>query len=196
MTLPTATALVVVDVQVGFDDPAWGTRNNPACDENVRSLVDTFTRSGRPVVLVRHDSREPGSPLRAGSPGNALKPYLSGVRPALLVTKSVNSSFHGEPDLDAWLRRAGVSTIVVTGITTNHCCETTARVGGNLGYDVRFVLDATHTFDRQGPDGSWMTADQLAAATATNLHGEFATVVSTARVLADLGAAATGDPVG
>ena len=189
MTLPDRTALVVVDVQVGFEDPAWGPRNNPACDTNIGSLVDAFTRSGRPVVLVRHDSREPGSPLATGSPGNALKPYLAAVRPDLLVTKSVNSSFHGEPDLDRWLREEGVSAIVVTGITTNHCCETTARVGGNLGYDVRFVLDATHTFDRQGPDGSWMTADQLAAATATNLHGEFATVVSTADVLADLRAA-------
>ena len=196
MTLPDRTALVVVDVQVGFEDPAWGPRNNPACDTNIGSLVDAFTRSGRPVVLVRHDSREPGSPLAAGSPGNALKPYVAGVRPDLLVTKSVNSSFHGEPDLDAWLREAGVSAIVVTGITTNHCCETTARVGGNLGYDVRFVLDATHTFDRQGPDGSWMTADQLAAATATNLHGEFATVVSTADVLADLEAAGVPDSGG
>jgi nicotinamidase-related amidase len=51
----------------------------------------------------------------------------------LTVTKSVNSSFHGEPDLDAWLRGEGVGSIVVAGITTNHCCETTARVGGNLG---------------------------------------------------------------
>jgi nicotinamidase-related amidase len=75
---------------------------------------------------------------------------------------------------------------VVTGITTNHCCETTARVGGNLGYDVWFALDATHTFDRVGPDGTTMTADELARATATNLHGEFATVVTSEQVLAAL----------
>lgn len=72
---------------------------------------------------------------------------------------------------------------MVCGITTNHCCETTARVGGNLGHDVLFVLDATHTFDRTGPDGATMTADELARATATNLHGEFATVVATADLL-------------
>ncbi len=75
--------------------------------------------------------------------------------------------------------------IVVCGITTNHCCETTARVGGNLGYDVLFAIDATHTFDRTGPDGETMTADELARATATNLHGEFATVVSTEELLDD-----------
>ncbi len=186
MTIAAQTALLVVDVQVGFDDPVWGPRNNPACDDNIRSLLDAFVRTGRPVVYVRHDSREPHSPLKPGAPGNAFKAYLGGFQPSLLVTKCVNSSFHGSPDLDAWLRRGEVSGIVVTGITTNHCCETTARVGGNLGYDVWFALDATYTFDRRGPDGAWMTADQLTTATATNLHGEFATVVSTAQVLADL----------
>jgi nicotinamidase-related amidase len=58
-------------------------------------------------------------------------------------------------------------------------------VGGNLGYDVLFVIDATHTFDRTGPDGRTMTADELARATATNLHGEFATVVTTQDLLAE-----------
>lgn len=186
MSLPPEAALVVVDVQVGFDDPWWGPRNNPACDENIAALVSGFGSTGRPVVFVRHDSVDPGSPLRPGTPGNALKAYLADRRPDLTVVKSVNSSFHGTPDLEAWLRARDISTVVVTGITTNHCCETTARVGGNLGFDVRFVLDATHTFDRQGPDGTTMTADELARATATNLHGEFATVVSTREVLADL----------
>lgn len=70
-----------------------------------------------------------------------------------------------------------------TGITTSHCCGTTARVGGNLGYDVLFVLDATHTFGRTGPDGVTRNAHEIAAMTATNLHGEFASVVSTQDVL-------------
>ena len=61
----------------------------------------------------------------------------------------------------------------------NHCCETTARVGRNLGHDVWFVVDATHTFDRRAPDGQVVTADELARVTAANLHGEFATVVTT-----------------
>jgi hypothetical protein len=56
-------------------------------------------------------------------------------------------------------------------------------VGGNLGHDVLFAIDATHTFDRTGPDGVTMTADELARATATNLHGEFARVVSTRELL-------------
>ena len=107
-----------------------------------------------------------------------------------MVTKSVNSSFHGEPDLDAWLRGQRIGSIVLAGITTNHCVETTARVGGNLGYDVWFALDATHTFDRTGPDGTTMTADELARATATSIHDEFATVVRTDQVIAAIKAPA------
>ena len=135
------------------------------------------------MVFVRHDSVDEGSPLRPGTPGNTLRPELRG-EPDLLVTKHVNSAFHGDPDLAAWLRDRGLDTIAVCGITTNHCVETTARVGANLGFDVVFVLDATHTFDRAGPDGDVMTADELARATATSLHGEFATVVATADVTA------------
>jgi nicotinamidase-related amidase len=180
-THPLATsALVVVDVQEGFDDPAWGTRNNPEFEHNLQRLLEAWAHAGLPLVYVRHDSNDPDSPLHPDRPGNDLQKVLATASPDLLVIKHVNSSFHGSPDLHGWLRGNGLTGIVVTGITTNHCCETTARVGGNLGYDVRFVLDATYTFDRTGPDGSTLTADELARATATNLHGEFATVVSTA----------------
>jgi nicotinamidase-related amidase len=95
------------------------------------------------------------------------------------VTKQVNSAFYGAPDLDAWLRQRGISSFALCGITTNHCVETTARMGGNLGYDVLFVLDACATFDREGPDGEVVTAEELTRATAASLHDEFATVVST-----------------
>jgi nicotinamidase-related amidase len=182
---PKGSALVVVDAQAGFDDPWWGERNNPDCDANIARLVEAWQRRGRPLVYVRHDSDDPRSPLHHGSPGNELKSYLRAAEPDLVVTKRVNSAFHGTPDLHSWLRAADITGIVICGITTNHCCETTARVGGNLGYGVLFALDATHTFDRRGPDGTMLTADQLARATATNLHGEFADVVSTADLLRD-----------
>jgi len=178
-----AMALLTVDVQQGFDDADyWGPRNNPGCEDNITALLRAWRARKRPVVFVRHDSTEPASPLRPGQPGNDLKPLLTG-QPDLLVAKQVNSAFHGTPDLDAWLRARELAGFVVAGITTNHCCETTARVGANLGYRVLFALDATHTFDRRGPDGSTATADELARITATNLHGEFATVVNTHHLL-------------
>ena len=180
----SAPALIVVDVQRGFDDPAWGRRDNPDCEANVGALIASWRERGLPLVFVRHDSDEPGSSLAPGQPGNAFKDVVTG-EPDLLVTKTVNSSFHGEPSLQAWLDGEGIRTIYVCGITTNHCCETTARVGGNLGYDVRFVLDATHTFDLPDPWGGVVSADELARVTATNLHGEFATVVDTATALSD-----------
>jgi nicotinamidase-related amidase len=175
--------LVVIDVQQGFDDPWWGNRNNSDCDANIDALVHHWATRHRRIVYVQHDSANPESPLHPSAPGHALKAYLDDVTPDLLVSKHVNSSFHGTPNLDNWLRQQDAAGIVVCGITTNHCCETTARVGGNLGHDVLYAIDATHTFDRESPSGELVTADELARATATNLHQEFATVVSTAQLL-------------
>ncbi|HEV8054405.1 MAG TPA: isochorismatase family protein [Candidatus Limnocylindrales bacterium] len=188
---PGRRALVVIDVQRGFDDATWwGTRNNPDCEKNVKTLVDGFAAEGSPIVLVRHDSGDPESPLHPDRAGNAFKPALDGVEPALVVPKHVHSAFHGEVDLHAWLRREEIGEILVCGIQTNRCCETTARLGGDLGYDVGFVIDATHTFDEPAQNGrDALGADLLAQATATNLHGHFANVTTTAEVLGAIPAA-------
>jgi nicotinamidase-related amidase len=183
-------ALVVIDVQQGFDDPAWGRRDNPACEDHIAELIGAWREAGRPVVIVRHDSTSPGSPLRPGQPGNDLRAFLTdhGIVGDVLITKSVNSAFYGDPDLHQWLTDRGITRLTLCGVTTNHCCETTARMAGNLGYDVTFVIDATHTFDRVAPDGSVIPAEEISRVTAANLHGEFATVRTTRDVL--------GAPVG
>jgi nicotinamidase-related amidase len=173
----------VVDVQRGFDDAAhWGARNNQDCEPNVAALIAAWREAGQPIVFVRHDSDEPGSPLAVGQAGNDFKDVITG-EPDVLVTKQTNSAFYGEPHLHAWLQERGIGAVAICGITTNHCCETTARMAGNLGYRTQFVLDATHTFDRAGPDGAVITADELARATATNLDDEFAQVVRTAELI-------------
>jgi len=189
LDLMTDTALILIDVQRGFDEPEfWGPRNNPGAEANMKTLLDAWQARRLPVVLVHHDSTKPDSPLRPGQPGNDFKPELDGARPDLVFGKKVNSAFIGDVDLDAWLKRRGITSIVLGGIQTNFCCETTARMGGNLGYDVTFALDATYTFDLEGPDGTVLTADELSRATATNLHGGgFATVRSTKEVLSELG---------
>jgi nicotinamidase-related amidase len=178
-------ALVVIDVQQGFRDAAfWGRRDNPDAERNVGALVDAWRRTGRPVVVVQHASRT-SPPLFPDAPGYALKPVVADVEPALHVTKSVNSAFYGEPDLHAWLAGAGIGQLVLCGIQTNMCVETTARMAGNLGYDVLLPIDAAHTFDLAGPDGAVLSAEELTRATATSLHGGgFARVVRTAEVVA------------
>ena len=179
-------ALVVIDVQQGFDDPAWGRRNNPGCEDNIASLIEAWKEAERPVVIVRHDSTSPDSPLRPGQPGNDLRAFVAsdGISGDVLITKEVNSAFYGDPDLHAWLTQRGITRLTICGVTTNHCCETTARMAGNLGYDVTFVIDATHTFDRVDLDGEVIPAEEIARMTAANLHGEFATVMTTEDVLA------------
>jgi hypothetical protein len=62
-------ALIVVDAQQGFDDPSWGVRNNPACDDNIADLVDELSSHDRPLVYVRHDGTEEDSPLTPGHAG-------------------------------------------------------------------------------------------------------------------------------
>ncbi|MGC3002464.1 cysteine hydrolase family protein [Streptomyces sp. G35A] len=191
MDIAENAALVVVDVQRGFEDLGfWGARNNPGADDNIASLIDVWQASGRPVVFVRHDSVNPRSPLRPGQEGNGFKEYVEarrgkgGAAAELLVTKSVNSAFYGSPDLDAWLKGAGISQVVLAGIQTNMCVETTARMGGNLGYDVVVAFDATYTFDLEGPFGWRRGADEVARASAVSLHGGgFARVVTTGEVV-------------
>lgn len=72
-------ALIVVDAQQGFDDAGyWGPRNNPLCEANIGVLLAEWRAQSRPVVFVRHDSAEPGSPLRPGQPGNDFKDIVTG----------------------------------------------------------------------------------------------------------------------
>lgn len=177
------TALVVIDVQQGFEDSDWwGPRDNARCEENIERLLQEWRNSDRPIVLVQHSSTNPKSPLHPSNPGHALQSFVPG-KADLLVDKSVNSSFHGTPDLHDWLQANNIRSIVICGITTNHCCETTARVGGNLGYEVFFALDATHTFDRNDLDGGTVKAAELSRITGANLHKEFATVLKTQDLL-------------
>src|SRR5689334_20568870 len=194
MEIAENAALVVVDVQKGFEEAGfWGPRNNPGADDNIAALIDVWQSTGRPVVFVRHDSPKPQSPLRPGYTGNDLKEYVEerrgkGSGAELVLTKTVNSAFLGTPDLGAWLAAEGISQIVVAGIQTNMCAETTARMGGNLGYDVVFAYDATYTFDLEGPFGWRRSAEELAQAAAVSLHGGgFARVVTTGELVGAAG---------
>ncbi|MER5641963.1 cysteine hydrolase family protein [Kitasatospora sp. NPDC002227] len=184
LQLTDDAVLVVIDVQQGFDDrAAFGPRDNPDADANMAAVIDAWQRTGRPVVTVQHGSAS--GPLQPGTPGYALKPYVAAVEPDLHITKTVNSAFYGTPDLHAWLQERGAEQLVLIGILTNVCNETTARMGGNLGYDVVFPVDAMHTVDMATPDGTTVPAADLARATAAALHSmRFAKVTTTKALLA------------
>lgn len=175
-----ATALVVVDVQQGLDDAEYyGHRNNPSCEIHIGQLIAAWRQQNWPIVFVKHNSVIEGSPLRPDDPGNALKSVVSGDHD-VLVTKSVASAFYGEPDLHAWLQSHGITGLAVCGIQTNVCCETTARQGSDLGYDVLFVTDATATFPQQALDGRVISAEELTRTTESTLAHEFCRIVRTA----------------
>jgi nicotinamidase-related amidase len=181
-------ALIMIDVQKGFERAdRWGRRDNPEAEANMERLQSAWLETGRPYVVVQHDSVQEGSTLAPSDPGHALKDFVKAGSASVHVHKSVNSAFYGTPNLDEWLRANDIDTVVICGITTNHCCETTARMAGNLGYRVIFPVDATHTFDQSASNGLSLTAEQLAIATAVSLDaGEFATVLTTNEVLASL----------
>lgn len=173
-------ALIVIDVQQAFDDPSWGPRNNPQLEANVAALLRAWRARGAPLFHVRHMSMEPRSLLRPGLPGNAFKPEAAPLPGERVIEKSVNSAFIGTP-LEAELRARGLDTVVLCGIQTNHCVSTTTRMAGNLGFKTFLVGDACATFDRRALDGRTFPAQLIHDVALADLHGEFATVIDTAR---------------
>lgn len=105
--LPGDAALIMIDVQQGFDNPEFGHRNNPQAEENCTRLLEGWRRTGRPVLHVRHLSDEPDSPLRAGQPGNEFKASVRPLEAEDVVQKRVNSAFIGT-DLEARLRQRSI----------------------------------------------------------------------------------------
>jgi nicotinamidase-related amidase len=97
----------------------------------------------------------------------------------------VNSAFIGT-NLEADLRTLGIETLVLVGLTTNHCVSTTARMAGNLGFETMVVADATATFDRANLDGTMRRAEDVHQAALSDLRDEFAQIVTTKWLLAAL----------
>lgn len=186
MTLSATTALLVIDVQQGLDDPRWGARNNPGAERNIAALLAAWRRSHRPVIHVQHMSVRPGSPLRPDRPGNAIKPEAAPEPGEPVFQKTVNSAFIGT-ELEAHLRTRGIDTLVLVGLTTDHCVSSTTRMAANLGFSAIVVSDGTATFERTGPEGDHHSAEQMHRLALASLHDEFATVRRTREVLAEAG---------
>jgi nicotinamidase-related amidase len=125
------------------------------------------------------------------TPDNPFAPASGAVRPlpglldfnaALTVDKHRHSALVGT-GLSIWLHQQGIRRLIVAGIRTEQCCETTTRHASDEGWEVDFALDATLTFDMATPGGQTLSAAQIRERTATVLAGRFARIVSVDQAL-------------
>jgi nicotinamidase-related amidase len=188
-TATPATALLVIDVQESFRGrPYWQADELPAFLANTRTLIDRCRGQGIPVLQVFH--QEPGADSR-----NPFHPQSGLIRamPELelqadaVFYKEVHSALFGKTTagvtLENWLRSHDIKEILVTGIRTEQCCETTTRHASDVGFKVQFVGDATLTFPMQSRSGRRFSTAEIRERTELVLDGRFAQVVSTAEAL-------------
>jgi nicotinamidase-related amidase len=185
--LPQDAALIVIDFQKAIDHPSWGRRNNLDAERNVAALLHAWRDSQRPVYHIRHDSTEPASHYRPGQPGNEFKPEAQPLPGEAVIAKRTNSAFIGT-NLEARLRAARQSLLVIAGVLTNNCVEATVRMAGNLGFETFLVEDGCFTFARKDWTGKLRPAAEVHAMSLANLDGEYCVVTRTADVLRALGA--------
>ncbi len=153
-------ALLVVDVQRFFTDPA-SHAHLPALLHvlpRIRGLAATFRERGRPVLFTRHalapgeDAGRMGDwwgdPVVDGRPEAFLEPSLAAVDAGQVLRKSRYDAFAGT-DLRRRLAAEGIDTLVLCGVMTHLCCETTARAAFVRGFHVHLVADATASVDEE-----------------------------------------------
>ena len=180
------SALIVIDVQQSFAHrPYFSAERVPAYLAAQNRLIEGFAARGLPIVRVFHVS--PGGDAGdAFSTASGLVKPLEGLRDfeaALEVRKTRHSALVGT-GLDVWLTQQGIGQIVISGIRTEQCCETTTRHASDLGWQVVFVPEATLTFDMALPDGTPFRAADIVARTASVLQGRFARVMNVEETLA------------
>jgi len=177
---PIGTLLLVIDVQESFkvDSARWAARSNPRFEANVAGLVAAFREAGQPLVFVLHTDADAG--FRASDRELRLMAFLERRDSEPLVLKDTRNAFTST-DLEVRLDALGERRIVVCGLTTEQCCETTTRVAADLGYDVVFVTEATATFPLAG-----LSTEALVERTEAVLRGRFARIATVAEVGRDL----------
>jgi nicotinamidase-related amidase len=178
--------LLLIDLQKGFEELAVRSqRNNPSAEANAAQLLELWRTRTWPIIHVHHDSVMPDSVFRPERPGNAVLDFAAPNAGEPVLRKTVNSGFIGT-DLADRIRKLGSPDVMAVGATTDHCVSTTVRMGANLGFRMVLAGDACFTFDRRAPDGSRISAEAMHAAHLASLSDEFARVVPTADLLAEL----------
>jgi nicotinamidase-related amidase len=180
-------ALLLIDIQKGLDDLEYygGERNNPEAERNAGLILEFWRKNKWPLFHVQHCSVTPGSPLTVGLPGNELKDEVKPLSGEPVIRKNVNSAFIGT-DLKERLDAQGIQTVVIVGLTTQHCISSTTRMAGNFGYDTVVVSDATAAFRSSGLKGEVIPAQLVHDVSLATLNREFAEVLSTSDILNSL----------
>lgn len=180
-------ALIVIDVQETFKVlPRWQHRNNPKFEANVAALVAAFRAAGRPVIFVLHSDTD--EHWETTSPYYRLMDFLSPLPGEPILHKTSRNAFT-TTNLAQLLVQQGVRRIVVTGIQTEQCCETTTRVGADLGFTVDFVTEATLTFPIQkvaGDDSVVLSTESIVERTEYALRDRFARIATVDDVTREL----------
>jgi nicotinamidase-related amidase len=184
------TCLLLIDAQESFRArPYFSERDVPAWLRAQNALVEGCARAGVPVVRILHVDE----PATASNPfaleSGLVRPIagLAAFEPAATFHKSRHSALVGT-GLQVWLQQNGVQRLIVSGIRTEQCCETTTRHASDLGFEVDYVTDATLTFDMQHLDGSLLPAADIKARTAAVLKDRFARICSVGEALDRAGA--------
>ncbi len=180
----TETALILIDIQMAFAmrDETGVTRTTPNAESNIAKILGNCRKLGMTVMHAHHHSLDPDSPFRAESPGSLVQAFAAPLAGEAVYIKHVNSAFIGT-SLEKDLRESKIRNLLLCGATANHCLETTARMGGNLGFNMLFLSDCVWAYEAQGPDGAAHSAELIYSVTLANLHGEFAHVIKSTDAL-------------
>ena len=179
-------ALLVLDVQKGFDDPYWGKRNNLEAENNILTLLTEWRKRNWTVIYSQHLSLEPQSPFHYKNPeGTEFKDSTKPLSGEVIMQKNVNSAFIGT-QLETYLKTNQIKTVVITGLSTQHCVSTTTRMSGNLGFTTFLGSDATAAYEVTDHNGTYYTPEDIHQTELATLHKEFATIVKTSDILNQL----------
>lgn len=189
-----SAALIVIDVQQSFRfRPFWSEQDLPAFREHLLALIAGCRQLGVPVVHILHEGKT--GPFAADSGLVRLMGWVPADADATF-TKHVHNALT-ESGLRPWLETRGIQRLVLAGIRTEQCCETTARVAADLGYQVDFVSEAMLTFAMTHPhSGRHYSAADLRERTELVLAERFVTLHSVESSLAALAATLTPQEAG
>jgi len=172
-------ALIIIDVQKAFLEKDYPgiKRNNTNAELVCGNILNKWRKNDLNVIHVRHSSTNPESKLHKSKPGFEFNDYVKPKNNEIVLTKNVNSAFIGT-GLDEILKNLNINTLVIVGMTTNHCISTTVRMAGNLGYETFLISDSTACYNTKGLDGKEIDCEVIYEASIASLRGEFAEIIS------------------